>query len=76
MVKELDKTAERDPQRARPALCHALEEPITVHPENGVLVAEISLRCPAAACGQRGGKYGSGGLITRMEEGWIEVELL
>jgi hypothetical protein len=49
-VKEL-KTAERDPQRARMALFEALEEPITLHPENGVLVAEIAYRAPLPLVG-------------------------
>jgi len=51
MVRELDKTAERDPQRARMALSKALEEPITLHPENGVLVAEIAYRAPLPLVG-------------------------
>jgi hypothetical protein len=50
-VKELNKTAERDPQRARMALFEALEEPITLHPENGVLVAEIAYRAPLPLVG-------------------------
>ena len=62
MVRELDRTAERDPLRARQALTEALEEPITLHPENGVLVAEIAYRAPLP-CGQRVGLYGSGGRI-------------
>ena len=37
---------ERDPVRARQALFQAIEEPITLHPENGMLVAEISYRAP------------------------------
>jgi hypothetical protein len=40
MVRELNKAAERDPVRARQALLQALEGPITLHPENGVLVAD------------------------------------
>ena len=51
MVKELNKTAERDPLRASQALFHAIEEPITLHPENGVLVAEISYRAPLPLVG-------------------------
>ena len=62
MLKELERTAERDPQRAHQALSEALEEPITLHPENGVLIAD-RLQSPIAARGQRGGICGSGGRI-------------
>ena len=46
MVHELNKAPERDPVRARQALVQALEGPITLHPENGVLVAEIVYSAP------------------------------
>ena len=46
IVRELGKAAERDPQRARPALSEALQEAIALHPEDGVLVAEIAYGAP------------------------------
>ena len=61
MVRELNQTAERDPVRARQALIEALEEPITLHPENGR--GRDQLQNTAAACEQRVGKFGSGGRI-------------
>jgi hypothetical protein len=51
MVRELNKQAECDPVRARQVLIEALEEPITLHPENGVLVAEIAYRPPLPPVG-------------------------
>jgi len=51
MVRELNEAAERDPVRARQALLQALEGPITLHPENGVLVAEI-LSAPVPMVGR------------------------
>jgi len=52
MVRELELTAGRDPQRARLALFDALDEPITLHPEDGVLVAEIAYRAPLPLVGR------------------------
>ena len=51
LVRELERTAERDPQRAHQALSEALEEAITLHPENGVLLAEIAYRAPLPLAG-------------------------
>ena len=51
MVRELNTAAERDPVGARQALLQALEGPITLHPENGVLVAEIVYSAPVPMVG-------------------------
>ena len=51
MVRELNKTAERDPVRARQALLQALEGPITLRPQAGVLVAEIASSAPLPLMG-------------------------
>ncbi len=43
-VRELERTAERDPVRARQALVDSIETPIALHPVDGVLDAEIGVR--------------------------------
>jgi DNA invertase Pin-like site-specific DNA recombinase/Skp family chaperone for outer membrane proteins len=45
-VRELEKAVERDVLRARQALISSIETPIPLHPENGVLVAEIGVKAP------------------------------
>ena len=42
----LDKAGAHYPVEAREALSEALQEPITLHREDGVLVAEIAYRAP------------------------------
>ena len=45
-LRELERTAERDPVRARQALLDSIETPIPLHPVDGVLEAEIGVRAP------------------------------
>ena len=53
-VRELERTAERDPVRARQALLESIDTPIALHPVDGVLEAEIGVRPPlAVAAGHR-----------------------
>jgi len=45
-VRGLEKTAERDPVRARQALISSIDTPIPLHPVGGVLEAEIGVKAP------------------------------
>ena len=60
-MRELERAAERDPVRARQALLQALEGPITLHPENGVLVAEIAYSAPVPMVGRVAENMAAGG---------------
>jgi hypothetical protein len=80
MVRVLERTAGRDPQRARLALFDALDEPITLHPEDGVLVAEIAYRAPLPLVGRvaenmlvAGARYGVC-LLAFLADAWPRRE--
>jgi hypothetical protein len=63
LVTELQRTAERDPQRARQAVIEVLGDAIPLRPENGRADRRACLYDPARSHGRGVGNNGSGGRI-------------